>query len=63
MRYIVAMHDPQGLPRAWGIAGTPYEALEEAKKQLEVYRASKRETNDPLAHAVFTPVCLGEVQS
>ncbi len=55
MRIMVSMLDPDGMPRAWGIAATVEEARAEAESQLAVYKARKREVGDPLGWADFTP--------
>lgn len=54
MRVMVMKLDPDGLPRAWGIAPTEAAAREEADRQLQIYRVKKAEVGDPLAGAVFT---------
>jgi hypothetical protein len=53
-RVMVMKLDPDGAPRAWGAASTYGQALREAERQLEAYRARKREVGDPLADARFT---------
>jgi hypothetical protein len=54
--------DPDGMPRAWGIADTYKKALREANRQLEAYRAKKRALGDPLADARFTDSTSKAVQ-
>lgn len=54
MKIMVAMHDPDGMPRAWGVADVYGKALREAEKQLDAYKAKKRALGDPLGSATFT---------
>lgn len=61
-KVMVAMHDPDGMPRAWAIADDYGKALREAERQLEIYKAKKREVGDELGWATFTPH-TSEVQS
>jgi hypothetical protein len=54
-KYMATCHDPDGLTRAWGIAPTRQQAMDEARRQLVKYRAKKREAGDYyLADATFT---------
>jgi hypothetical protein len=48
------MVDPDGVPRAWGQSADRGAAETEAARQLEAYRARKREVGDPLADADYT---------
>ena len=51
---MVMMLDPDGLPRAWAMGPDVDATRREAHRQLEIYRAKKREVGDPLADAKFT---------
>ncbi len=53
-RVMVMKVDPDGLPRAWAVAPTYGQALQEADRQLEIYKSRKREVGDPLGDATFT---------
>lgn len=46
MKTMVLMIDKYGTPRAWGSASNELAAREEARRQLEVYCAKKREVGD-----------------
>lgn len=52
---LVQFLDPEGKCRAWakGPADRLAEVLERAEKELDAYRAEKREVGDPLAEAQF----------
>ncbi len=52
--YMIAMMDPDGLPRAYGVAPTEGHARDIAHSELAKYRVKKKETGDPLAVAKFT---------
>jgi len=50
---LVMMLDPDGIPRAWGLAPERGKALREAEAQLVSYRKAKRKEGDPLAFADY----------
>ncbi len=53
-RVMVMKVDPDGAPRAWAVAPTYGQALKEAERQLEIYKARKRKEGDPLGDAEYT---------
>jgi len=54
-RQLVMYCDPEGKPRAWGVAESEDVARAEAQRQLAAYREKKREVGDlELADAHYT---------
>lgn len=45
-QYLAMYLDPDGLPRAWGVATTKVSAAQEAKRQLAIYRDKKLAVDD-----------------
>ena len=47
--FMVIFMDPQGIARAWGIAGDYQKARREARRQLDIYLDGRRRFGDSLA--------------
>lgn len=62
MRKLVAFLDPNGAPRAWGVAPTEATAEAEARRQLEAYCVKKAalgdaDLADPTKFTKYTADC------